>query len=138
MKRFLALLAVLAIPAMFLVSCGGDDDSASSTTAKSSESSSGSSDTTKSTDSKSSDSGSGSTNTGNAKVDKFCNDAKALAEKSKKAIDERDTALAKEAADDAKSLSQQAGELTSEVMKDPSLGKSLADCTKELSDVGKP
>ncbi len=134
MKRVLALAAVLVIPATFLVGCGGDDDSsATSTTASSSREDSGSSDSG-SSDSGSSDSG--SSDTGNEKVDKFCDDAKALAEKSKKAIDHKDSDLAKEAADDAKALTDQAKDLTSEVLSDPSLARALADCTGELANVG--
>ena len=103
MKRVTALIAALAVPAILLVGCGGDDsaDSGSKSDSSSQSSDSGSS------DSGSSDSGS-SSSTGNAKVDKFCDDAKALAEKSKKAIADRDTDLAQEAAKDAQALSQQA------------------------------
>ncbi|HMU80433.1 MAG TPA: hypothetical protein PKA87_08150 [Microthrixaceae bacterium] len=131
MKRVTALIAALAVPAILLVGCGGDDsaDSGSKSDSSSQSSDSGSS------DSGSSDSGS-SSSTGNAKVDKFCDDAKALAEKSKKAIADRDTDLAQEAAKDAQALSQQAQDLTSEVIKDPKLATALTDCTKELANVG--
>src|SRR5690606_36131562 len=90
MKRVTALIAALAVPAILLVGCGGDDSADSGSKSDSS---------SQSSDSGSSDSGS-SSSTGNAKVDKFCDDAKALAEKSKKAIADRDTDLAQEAAKD--------------------------------------
>ena len=126
MKRVTALIAALAVPAILLVGCGGDDSADSGSKSDSS---------SQSSDSGSSDSGS-SSSTGNAKVDKFCDDAKALAEKSKKAIADRDTDLAQEAAKDAQALSQQAQDLTSEVIKDPKLATALTDCTKELATVG--
>ena len=44
--------------------------------------------------------------------------------------------LAQEAAKDAQALSQQAQDLTSEVIKDPKLATALTDCTKELANVG--
>jgi hypothetical protein len=129
------VVLALMLPAAFLVGCGGDDDAASTTTSKSSEekSDSGSS---SSDSSDSSDSSSSGSSTGNEKVDKFCDDARALAEKSKKAIADKDTELAQEAAKDAEELSSQAMDLTSEVVKDPSLASALTDCTKELSEIG--
>ena len=134
MKRVMGVLLALLLPATFLVACGGDDAADSTTTtSKTSAEKSGSDSGSSGSDSGSSDSGSGSS-TGNEKIDKFCDDAKALAEKFKKAVEDRDTDLAKEAADDAKDLAAQGRSLAGEVLKDPSLAKPLTDCSAELSD----
>ncbi len=132
MKRVLGVALVLMLPAAFLVACGGDDsaDSTSTTSKTSAEKS----DSDSKDDSSSKDSGSGSS-TGNAKVDKYCDDVKALAEKSKKALEDRDSDLAKEIGDDAADLSKQATGLAAEVMKDPSLAQAITDCSKELSEI---
>ena len=132
MKRVLGVALALMLPAAFLVACGGDDsaDSTSTTSKTSAEKS----DSDSKDDSSSKDSGSGSS-TGNAKVDKYCDDVKALAEKSKKALEDRDSDLAKEIGDDAADLSKQATGLAAEVMKDPSLAQAITDCSKELSEI---
>ena len=134
MKRVLGVALALMLPAAFLVACGGDDSADStSTTSKTSAEKSGSD--SKDSDSKDSGSGSSGSSTGNAKVDKYCDDVKALAEKSKKALEDRDSDLAKEIGDDAADLSKQATGLAVEVMKDSSLAQAIADCSKELSDI---
>ncbi len=140
MKRVLGVALALMLPAAFLVACGGGDSADStSTTSKTSAEKSGSD--SKDSDTKDSDSGSGSdsgssgSSTGNEKVDKYCDDVKALAEKSKKALEDRDSDLAKEIGDDAADLSKQATGLAAEVMKDPSLAQAITDCSKELSDI---
>ncbi len=106
------------------VSCGNDDKADSTTTTA--------------TASSSSDSGSssGSSDTGNAKVDAYCNQVDKVATTAKKAFDEKDTELAKEAADQSKELAKQATGLATEVMKDPSLGSKIQECTKKLTQIG--
>jgi hypothetical protein len=137
MKRVLGAVAAVLLPATFLVACGGDDSADSTTTSSTTSaerSGSGSSDSGSSS-SGSGSSGSGST-TGHPKVDKYCQDAKALAEKWTTLMTGGKVDDMQELAEDARKLAEQSAELNSEAISDERLRDAMGElskCAEELS-----
>lgn len=138
MKRIISLSLVLALPAVLLVGCGGDDsaDTKSTTTAKSSDS--GSSESSDSGSSGNSDSGSSdnsdSGTSGGSAIDEFCDETAAIAAELRKAVEDRDMDKLKELQKRATSLQEKTAGLTEEVMKDPSQAKRVTDCAQKVAE----
>lgn len=129
MKRLLGLAFALTLVAGVAAGCGNKSDSSSgSTTTAAAEKSGGE------TNEGSSESSSGSSNTGNEKVDAFCNQVNEYAAAVKEAATTKDPSKLEGLSTQGQDLASSAAGLAGEVMKDPSLGEKVQQCSKEASD----
>ena len=74
----------------------------------------------------------GTSDTGNAAVDKYCNDIAALADEIAKVKADPTKGDLQALGQKSQDIAGQATALAGEVMKDPSLGAKIQECTKQL------
>lgn len=142
MKRMFGLLLVLALPATFLVGCGGSDSAdnkssdnrATTTVAAGEQSPSGGSTSKTTTTEGGSSGGSGG---GHMTVDEFCSKTKELGDLVQQARNDPTSAAAKKATDLSKELATEAQSLGSEFVKNPSLAQQYAKCAAELGNAAR-
>ena len=132
MKRMFGLFLVLALPATFLVACGGSDsaDNKATTTVaaggQSGSGGSGSKPTTTEGDT------SGGSSGADMSLEEFCSKTKELGDLVQQAKSDPTSAAAKKATDLSKELATKAQSLAGEFVKDPSLAKKYAACAAEI------
>jgi len=142
-KRILGVCLVLALPATFLVACGGDDK-ADSTTTTASKSSGTSADegsesptTLKGSETPTTASGNSSGGGGDMSIDEFCSKAKELAGMVNDAKDGKNLSNMKQMTELSTELAAAAQKLAVKVAKDPSLAQKYEECSREASAIAK-
>ncbi len=115
MRRLLGLTTIAVLVVGGAVGCSSDDkddEKGSDTTAKESD---------------------GSDSSGNSEVDEYCKAVDDLIEEYKKVMEDPTSGNAAELTTKATELSQQASDLTAELVAEPELAKEVTDCTEKLS-----
>jgi hypothetical protein len=131
MKRLLGLACALTLVVGVAAGCGDKSDSSSGATTTAASGTSDSGEMNENSEG-SSESAGGTSDTGNAAVDKYCNDIAALADEIAQVKADPTKGDLQALGQKSQDIAGQATALAGEVMKDPSLGSKIQECTKQL------